>query len=95
MRRMLLACAALIAGCGSAAAQDVIETPPPNVYVVTPAPYDYPVRSYRSTTRVYETTRYYRDIDDDDDVVIVRRRHRGGCGPHYHWNGDRCIYVRD
>jgi hypothetical protein len=95
MHRTLLACAALIAGCGSAAAQVVIETPPADVYVAAPPAYAYETYSYRSGPRVYyEAPRYrYRDIDDDD-VVIVRPRYRSGCGAHAYWDGGRCVYFR-
>lgn len=95
MRRMLLAGAALLAGCAGAAAQVVIETPPAYVYGAPPA-YTYEVYGYRAGPRVYyEAPRYYyRDSDDDDDVVIVRPRYRSGCGAYHYWNGSRCIYIR-
>lgn len=95
MHRLLLAAVALFVGCGSAAAQVVIEAPAADVYVATPRTYTYEAYSYRSGPRVYyEAPRYYRDIDDDDDVVIVRPRYRAGCGAHHYWNGSRCIYIR-
>jgi hypothetical protein len=82
-----------MAGCGTVAAQVVIETPPADIYVATPPAYTYETYSYRSGPRVYyEAPRYY--IDDDSDVVVVRPRYRTACGPYRTWSGDRCIYIR-
>ena len=89
MRRTLLAAAALAVGYGTAAAQVVIEAPPPDVYVATPYAYGYDYYTYRAEPRVY---RYYRDVDDD--VVVVRPRYRGACSPDHFWDGRRCIYFR-
>jgi hypothetical protein len=95
MRRAVLACAALLVSCGSALAQVVIQTPGADVYVAprayAPPPSSYEVYTYRPAPRVYEYRSRVYDVDDIDDVV-VERRYRGGCSPHYRWNGERCVY---
>jgi hypothetical protein len=94
MRKVMLASAvtgaALVAGFGTAAAQVVIETTPPDVYVAPSYSYDADYYTYRSRPRVYGYTRYR--VVDDDEVVV--RRSRGGCGAYHYWNGARCVDRR-
>jgi hypothetical protein len=101
MRPTLLAAVvapALLAGTGTAFAQDVIVEAPPTAYVVpsVPAPpASYYYEYYAPPPPPSRVIRYYYryNADPDEEVVVVRPRTRG-CGPNAYWNGQGCVYAR-